>query len=188
MYKLTDEEIEKAPDFKPVVGYEGKYEVGKDGSVWSLDYNHTGQRKELRSTSYDKWGHQQVSLCKDGKIKACRVHQLVLDAYLPKPSDELEVIHVNSTASDNRLQNLKWGTHKENNNDPHRLALVTNHPDMSIPIVCIETGVVYPSMGEASRRTGIARQSISSCCNDKLKSAGGYHWARFVEANNSIYS
>lgn len=45
MYKLSEQEIEKAPNFMPVVGYEGLYEVGKDGSVWSLNYLRTGQRK-----------------------------------------------------------------------------------------------------------------------------------------------
>lgn len=36
MIKLSKEQIENAPDFMPVVGYEGLYEVGKDGSVWRL--------------------------------------------------------------------------------------------------------------------------------------------------------
>lgn len=39
---LSEQEIKNAPDYMPVVGYEGLYEVGKDGSVWSLNYLHTG--------------------------------------------------------------------------------------------------------------------------------------------------
>ena len=34
----------------------------------------------------------------------------------------------------------------------------------------------WPSMSEASRRLGIAKQSICSCCLGKRKSAGGYVW------------
>ena len=45
MLKLSKEQIDGMPDFTPVEGYEGLYEVGKDGSVWSLNYNRTGQRK-----------------------------------------------------------------------------------------------------------------------------------------------
>ena len=34
----------------------------------------------------------------------------------------------------------------------------------------------WPSVREAERELGIARSSISGCCNEKLKSAGGYIW------------
>ena len=45
----------------------------------------------------------------------------------------------------------------------------------SRPVFCVETGVVYPSVSEASRSTGINHGSIinSSC---KGCRAGGYHW------------
>lgn len=34
----------------------------------------------------------------------------------------------------------------------------------------------FPSVSEASRVTGIAQPSISSCCNGRIPSAGGYKW------------
>lgn len=143
MIKLSKEQIEKAPDFMPVVGYEGLYEVGKDGSIWSLNYGRSGQRKQMVPTPYNKYGHLKVVLCKDGENKNCKVHQLVLNAYIPKPSAELVVMHVDSEASNNRLENLKWGTYTENNNDAHSKALQslvhTNHPATSTSVVCVET-------------------------------------------------
>ena len=182
---LSEQEIKNAPDYMPLVGYEGLYEVGKDGSVWSLNYNHTGQRKQLVPAPYNKYGHLTVCLCKDGKQKNYRVHQLVLNAYLPKPSDDLEVLHKNSTASDNRLENLAWGTHEENMNDPHFKTLMsealTNHPDKSTAVLCVETGEQYPSTKEAERQTGIANSHISACCNGERKTAGGYHWRKVAE-------
>ena len=36
----------------------------------------------------------------------------------------------------------------------------------------------YMSMKEASRQTGICISSISDCCNNKLKTAGGYKWIK----------
>lgn len=182
MIKLTKKQIKNAPDFMPIVGYEGLYEVGKDGSVWSLNYRQTGQRKELKLAPRDKLGHLNVSLCKDGERKTCKVHQLVLNAYLPKPSEDFVVMHINSTATDNRLENLAWGTIKENNNDTHAIALWTNHPATSAPVVCVETGVVFPSLSEASRQMGIGFRNISSCLNGKQKSAGGYHWQKVTES------
>lgn len=185
MIKLTEQEIENAPDFMAIEGFEGLYEVGKDGSVWSLNYRQTGQRKQLRPTPCSMYGHLHVELYKEGKRMICRVHRLVLNAYLPKPSPELVVMHINSKPEDNRLKNLAWGTCKENNNDPHAIALQslaqTNHPATSTPVLCLETGEVYPSVREASRQTDINQGNISACCNGKLKSAGGFHWVKFVE-------
>lgn len=182
MIKLTQEEIKNAPDYMAVVGYEGLYEVGKDGSVWSLNYLQTGQRKMLTPVPFTKYGHQKVVLSKDGKTKNYPVHQLILNAYLAKPSPELVVMHANSTPTDNRLENLAWGTYAENNNDAHSKALQslvhTNHPATSTSMLCVETGEQYPSVHEASRQTGIDQSSISKCLNGKLKSAGGYHWAK----------
>ena len=182
MIRLSKEQIENAPDFMPVVGYEGLYEVGKDGSVWSLNYLRTGQRKELRPVSSHKYGYLQVVLSKDGKKKTCRVHQLVLNAYLPKPSAELVAMHLDSEPTNNRLKNLAWGSYTENNNDPHHKALQslvhTNHPATSTSVLCEETGVVYPSVHEAERQTGVNYSHISECLNGKRKTAGGYHWAK----------
>ena len=186
MYKLSKEEIKNAPDYMAVVGYEGLYEVGKDGSVWSLNYLQTGQRKQLVPVPFTKYGHLKVVLSKDGKTKNCPIHQLILNAYIPKPSAELVVMHIDSKPANNRLENLKWGSYAENNNDAHSKALQSlvhiNHPATSTFVLCEETGEQYPSVHEASRQTGIDQSSISKCLNGKLKSAGGYHWQKVKES------
>lgn len=41
-------------------------------------------------------------------------------------------------------------------------------------IKCIETGIIYASISQASKETKIKRQSISMCVNGKRKSAGGF--------------
>lgn len=46
----------------------------------------------------------------------------------------------------------------------------------SIPVVCVETGVVYYGGLEASRQTGINQGRITQCCKGNRKTAGGYHW------------
>ena len=47
----------------------------------------------------------------------------------------------------------------------------------SKPVVCIETGIEYPSMQEAGRATGTARCNISKVIRGITETAGGYHWA-----------
>ena len=52
-----------------------------------------------------------------------------------------------------------------------------------IPVICIETGVVYSSTYEANRQTGICQQNIAGCCRHEKhrKTAGGYHWEYVTE-------
>lgn len=49
------------------------------------------------------------------------------------------------------------------------------------PVVCIDTGIIYESINDASRATGINKKGISGCCRHitHYNTAGGYRW-RFV--------
>ena len=51
-----------------------------------------------------------------------------------------------------------------------------NRKDQSKKVLCVETGGVFESIMEASRKTGVDFSSISKVCLGKLKTAGGYHW------------
>ena len=50
-------------------------------------------------------------------------------------------------------------------------------------VICIETGIVYPSIIDAYEQTGVSRAGICLVCNGKQKSAGGYSW-RFATADD----
>ena len=50
-------------------------------------------------------------------------------------------------------------------------------------VQCIETGIIYESLADAERKTGILGETISRNCRGKQKSASGYHW-RFINAEN----
>ena len=51
--------------------------------------------------------------------KNYKMHRLVCEAFHgPCPKDKPVVIHLNENALDNRPENLKWGTQKENMNMP----------------------------------------------------------------------
>jgi len=56
---------------------------------------------------------------KSAKQKPRKVHQLVCEAFHgPRPFDGAVVIHIDENALNNRPENLKWGTQKENLNMP----------------------------------------------------------------------
>ena len=48
--------------------------------------------------------------------------------------------------------------------------------ELSVVVICSDTGVRYPSVAEASRCTGVPKSNIVKCCRKKRNSAGGFHW------------
>jgi hypothetical protein len=73
--------------------------------------------KILNPTKADKYGHLSVHLGVDNKKYICAVHRLVLMAFVGKCPDGMECCHNNGDASDNKIENLRWDTHKNNNHD-----------------------------------------------------------------------
>ena len=49
-------------------------------------------------------------------------------------------------------------------------------PSSNKKVLCVETGVIYDSCRNASKKTGINRKCIGRACTGKQKTAGGYHW------------
>lgn len=47
---------------------------------------------------------------------------------------------------------------------------------LSIPIICVETGVKYYGTREAERKTHISSGSITNCLKGRTQKAGGFHW------------
>jgi hypothetical protein len=118
--------------WKPVVGYEDLYEVSDLGRVRSLDRVIEKQSRwpgvrvtcalqtcVLKATN-DTKGYPQVTLSKDGVVAYFRVHQLVLRHFVGEPPEHQEARHMNGVRSDNRLNNLCYGTRKENHADKNR--------------------------------------------------------------------
>ena len=58
-----------------------------------------------------------VSLRKDGKTVTFRLHRLVLETFVGPCPDGMEGCHNDGDATNNRLENLRWDTHKANIHD-----------------------------------------------------------------------
>jgi hypothetical protein len=92
--------------FKQIEGYE--YEVSDQGEVRNMK---TGRIKKSM-LRYD--GYFQNQLCKDGNHKNHLVHQLVAKTFLENPNQFTQVDHKNNIRTDNRLENLQWVSHSQN--------------------------------------------------------------------------
>ena len=110
--------------WKPVVGYEGFYEVSNQGRVRTVarktvrsNGRPTTINSKIRKLSVDKKGYLRVTLVKNEKRRTHTVHSLVLSAFVgPRPEGYL-TRHLNGIPDDNRLRNLAWGTGSENQYD-----------------------------------------------------------------------
>lgn len=63
-----------------------------------------------------------------------------------------------------------------------RKEVKTRFPSKSIfskEVLCIDTGVIYHSIGEAAKKLGLNPGNIFSCCSGKYKQTGGLHF-RYV--------
>lgn len=117
--------VESTEIWKSFPGYEGLYEVSDQGRVRGVERlvkTKNGVRlvssRILRPCVRAGSGHHQVSLSVGGKSTSHRVHKLVLEAFHgPRPFPEAVGRHLNGVESDNRAENLRWGTVTENNRD-----------------------------------------------------------------------
>ena len=109
----------------PVVGYEGLYEVSDQGRVRSLDRcvraRDNGVRlaegRLLNATTL-RSGHKRVKLSNDTNCKMALVHRLVLEAFIgPAPEGKPLALHNNDIPDDNRIENLRWGSYRDNQMD-----------------------------------------------------------------------
>lgn len=93
------------------------YEVSNLGSVKSYK---RGKEKILKSGTISKFGHQIVMLCKNNKSYGRNIHRLVLSTFNPEDWFENAVVdHIDSNPKNNRIDNLRWTTYKENNSTDH---------------------------------------------------------------------
>lgn len=106
--------------WRSVVGHEGVYEVSDCGRVRSLDrvnVNSLGYARKLHGQELTPWktpkGYPMVAI--SGKHRW--VHRLVLEAFVgPCPTGSM-ARHLNDIKDDNRIENLEWGTPRENQVD-----------------------------------------------------------------------
>ena len=105
------------PQWRPVSGYEGLYEVSSNGQVRSVRRtDNLGRRVGGRPIRPDTLGrgYLRVTLYRGGRRHRRWVHHLVLEAFIgPQPTGQ-EALHLNDAADDNRVENLRWGTRQEN--------------------------------------------------------------------------
>ena len=183
-------------EWRPVEGYEDRYEVSNLGRVRSVDrVNDYGRhyKAKMRKQKVGQHGYMEITLTGPGpretRLKTFRVQRLVAAAFIPNPQGLPEVNHLNEDKTDNRVCNLCWSSRVENLNygtrtkrqiETNRKNGVGGFGHNPIRVRCFsksgEPVAEYGSISEAGKHTGISPSHICKCCKGILKSAGGYRW------------
>ena len=98
----------KQIEMKPIVGWEGLYEITEDGKVYSL------KRNIFLKPRLSMDGYNRVCLCNDKFRREYRVARLVAEAFLEKPVDKTQVNHKDYNRQNDTMDNLEWVTDYEN--------------------------------------------------------------------------
>lgn len=187
--------------WKPVLGYEGLYEVSNFGRGRSLDrYVNTRFGKRLCRGKIIKprikSGYLQVGLSKNSLHRWFLVHRLVWETFVGHIPDGMQVNHRNEIKTDNFVfvnpdgsvdleksnlnlmtpkENINWG----NGNDRRKKNNVNNPKQSHIVYQYTLDGRlvhVWSSAAEAGRN-GFNKGNVVACCNGRQKSHKGFLWS-----------
>ena len=84
------------------------YLIYLNGKVWS-------KYKKIYLSHCDCNGYRQVNLYKDGISKHHYIHRLLAEHFIENPDNLKEIDHIDRNKANNKLNNLKWVTRGDNN-------------------------------------------------------------------------
>lgn len=178
--------------WKPVLGWEGFYEVSNMGRIKSLNYNHTKKERliKARLTTH----YLQICFQANGRKSQPCLQRVVYEAFngkLPewkanaKGDERMEINHIDENPLNNRLDNLELITMKENCNYGTRIERmrknqINKQNSKTVYQYSLEGELikVWPSTKECARN-GFGQAAVSACClkKPKCKTHKGYIWS-----------
>jgi hypothetical protein len=119
-------------EWRAVVGFEGWYEISRDGGVQSVDRTIIRRNRWggydpylLRGQPIIPWieartGYPTVGLRRPGSKRTVNVHILVLEAWTGPCPAGMEACHYDDVRTHNSIDNLRWDTRSANTFDSLR--------------------------------------------------------------------
>lgn len=156
--------------WKDVIGYKGLYRVSNLGRIYSYPRSGTFG-KVIRQFSGGRY--LTVSLSKKNRHKTRLVHHLILEAFIGFRPFGTECRHLDGNQQNNKLDNLRWGTHStnmqdkvrhgtDNRGEKHKMSKLTN---LDICEIRYLYSVCKLSQLVLADRFGVRRRTINYIIN-----------------------
>lgn len=158
-------------EWKDIKGYEGLYQVSNIGRIKSNSRAILRKNKRILrikeriiklQLNKDN-GYYYVGLHNEGIMQIKPVHRLVAETFIPNPTNLPCVDHINGEKTDNRVENLKWCTFKENSNNPLTREYMKNtvwaSEERNMKISLLNKGKVVSD--ETKKKLSIAKKGIN---------------------------
>lgn len=188
---MTTQEKMSVEEWKDICGYDGMYQISTLGRIRSTNYLRTGKTKILKQAT-NNCGYKYVVLRECGKKKNLYIHRLVASAFIDNTENLPEVDHIDTSKTNNIVTNLRWVSHKQNQNNQisHRKMIENNVPTMkgrcgklharSKPVIQYDLNLNFikewESINLASIGLGLNAANIYLCCNNARNKCGGFIW------------
>lgn len=167
--------------WKPIIGYEGIYEVSNMCRVRTLDHYVNNRWRNgpkhihatIKRQSYHKDGRPFVVLSKNGVNKKFPVYRLMAMAFIPNPNNLPEINHKDENPANNSLDNLEWCDRNYNINYGTRTKKSTESKYK--PILALKNNVpffIFKSSKEAAFVLGVSVSLISMAIHKNCRARG----------------
>jgi len=125
------------------------YSVDCCGNVYSKNYNHTGQEKQMKPYPTGN-GYFQVRM----NGKPYLIHRIVAKAFCEQPEGKNFINHIDGDKSNNFSHNLEWCTSSENAKHACKTGLwkSTDKHKKAVAKSCRETGLKRRKISDETRK------------------------------------
>jgi len=169
--------------WKDISWYNWDYQVS---NYWSIISFKCGKEKLLKKNKNNCW-YFSVSLYKNW-MKIFLIHRLVAQRFIPNTEDKKEINHINWIKDDNRVGNLEWTTHSENELHKYKKlwfkwpnfwnVWTYNTKSVKINQYDLEWNFIktWGSINLACIKLWVSAWAIHACIKKTWKTAGWFIW------------
>lgn len=174
-------------EYVEVAESNGKVFVSRDGRAIT-----PRRREPFYPKGHGRWPYSEIRIAG----YPAHMHRVVYELFVEQIPDGMEIDHINTVCGDNRVENLRVVTSKENSANP-----ITRKRMLSVLAVSIKTAqesnkkpvvgtsitdghVIGPfaSGRDAALAVGVSYKALSRALRGNVKTSAGYIWEEYHDA------